>query len=216
MSGDDIRTHPKDLSVHSSVLLKDGTTGWGPAFRVSAVHQHRDGSWLWEAMPEWTSGRIEVDDADHEAEPWLCLAARGAWNLWGERPSLIKQSGCSGLSIQVLYGPLTIAAVAVVIEAGRGIYSGWMVEPSLRLSFTRKEQSGARDPEHWLAQVLCLVAFGNFRPPGLRATRADVRDLPPFWRNGQLPSFVAGLGPDALKPEVCGDYLFLSLFEYDD
>jgi hypothetical protein len=55
-------------------------------------------------------------------------------------------------------------------RSGREIYSGWTLEPTLRQSFTRKEQRGARDPAHWLAQVLTLVAFGKYRPPGARAT----------------------------------------------
>ena len=149
----------------------------------------------------------------------MCLAARGAWNLWGSGPSLRKQSDCNGLSIQVVYGLLTIAAVAVTIDARGATYSGWTLEPTSRLALTRrKECPGERDPQFWLAQALTLAAFGNLRPPEERTKTNERRALPPFWREGPLPSIISLLGgfADVLRPEVCGDYLFLTMFEYGD
>jgi hypothetical protein len=207
---------PNVLSVHSALRLKQGGVVSGPSFDVHPIKQLQGGTLLWEAWPtDGSQGFMEVNGPKLEAEPPLFLAARAAWELWGNEPSCIEQPDFDGMSLQVDYDAQTMAAIAMVVDSRGATYTGWTLSPVLRLEFRTTDGPYSRDPQHWLSQIMTLIAFGSRRPPDVSDGATKLRSLPSFWKPGYLPRDVQDLPMNSLQPELCGHHPFTLFFEYE-
>jgi hypothetical protein len=171
---------------------------------------------------------MELETPATGTEPLLCLAARAAWELWGTCPSLCEhwklwgtcpscgeQSALSAMGVQVVYGEEVAAAVAVTLDSRGATYTGWTLAPVMRLKFSTTDGPHSRDPQHWLAQLMTLTAFGRCRPPDVPDGDTKLRFLPSFWQPGELPVDVQEILTSTPQQDFGDISVFAFMFEYE-
>lgn len=180
------------MAVCTATCPTSGATKWGPRYELEPGRTNPDGSREWYAMQLGHDlepiARATVSRHIFRKEPLLCLAARGAWSLWGKKHPEPAMAAYSGLAIEVTYGNDLMAATAVMVDDGGSVYTGWSWNEGVSLALKTPDGPGLRNVEQWICAVFNKVAFGTVRPPRRRTERERPRCLPSCWSTGRLPA----------------------------